>query len=157
MAYGEIYTVSFEAVAVTAVQDLFEINAASTKPLRIHAIYLAQYTEEGDAADELVRLRVRRGLTSSGSAGSTSTPAALNPSAAAASFTCEINNTTQASGGSPVTLHVDSFNLRAGYQLILTPDCQWIVPISGRLTVELQEAPTDSVTMTGVMYVEEIG
>lgn len=157
MLAGNVYTVSFEGVAATAVQDLFEINANSAKPLRVHALYISQYTEEGDAQDEVLRLRVRRGLSTSGSGGSTATPAALNPSAAAASFTCEINNTTQASTGSPVTLHVDAFNVRAGYQLILPPEMQWVIPVSGRLTVELNEAPADSVTLNGVMYVEEIG
>jgi hypothetical protein len=154
---GNVYTVSFEGVAATVVQDLFEINASSTKSLRVLGLFLSQYTEEGDAQDELLRVRVRRGLATSGSGGSTSTPAALNPSSSAASFTAEINNTTQASTGSPVTLHVDAFNVRAGYVLILPPEMQWIVPASGRLTIELNEAPTDSVTLGGTLYVEEIG
>ena len=157
MAYGEIYSVVFEGVAVTAVQDLFEINASSTKPLRIHSIYISQYTEEGDAQSEMLRLRVRRATSTSGSGGSAPTPVAINPSAAAASFTAEVNNTTQATGGSPVVLHVDTWNVQAGYQLILTPETQWTVPVSTRFTVELNEAPTDSITMCGTIYVEEIG
>lgn len=154
---GNVYTVSFEGVAVTAVQDLFEINAGSTKSLRILGLMLSQYTEEGDAQDEMLRLRVRRGVATSGSGGSAPTPAPVNPSSAASSFTAEVNNTTQASTGTPVTLHVDAFNVRAGYVLILPPEMQWIVPAGGRLTVELNEAPADSISMGGTIYVEEIG
>lgn len=157
MYTGNVYTVVFEGVAVTAVQDLFEIVAAAGKPLRILGLMLSQYTEEGDAQDELLRLRVRRGLTTSGSGGTAPTPAALSPSSSAASFTAEVNNTTQASTGSPVTLHVDAFNVRAGYNLILPPEMQWEVAGSSRLTVELNEAPADSVTMNGVIYVMEMG
>lgn len=157
MYTGNVYTVSFEGVVVTAVQDLFEINASSTKPLRILGLMLSQYTEEGDAQDELLRLRVRRGLATSGSGGSAPTPAPLSPSSAASSFTAEVNNTTQASTGSPVTLHVDAFNVRAGYCLILPPEMQWEIQVSGRLTIELNEAPADSVTMNGTLYVMEMG
>lgn len=158
MAYGEIYTVVFEAVAATAVQDLFEINAAAGKPLRVHALMLSQHTEVGDAQSELLRFKVIRAHSTSGSGGSAPTPAPLNPSAAASSFTAEVNNTTQATGGSPITLHADTWNVQAGLALILPPELHWVVPGGGRLVVAMSTtAPADSITLSGTLYVEEIG
>jgi len=51
---GRMYAVTFEAVAVTAAQDFFELTPADDKPLLIHGIYLAQSSDVGDANDELL-------------------------------------------------------------------------------------------------------
>lgn len=151
-------TVVFNSVAVTAQQDFFEINASSTKPLKIHALYLSQSTEVGDVQEEGLAILVKRGATTSGSGGgSAPTPVVLPPSAAAVSFTAEINNTTKATSGTIVTLHSDNWNVRTGFVLILTPSMQWEVPAGGRLTVELATTPADSITMSGTIYVEELG
>ena len=48
---GRKYTLSFEAVAVTAAQDLFELVAASGKPIDILSIRIGQSSDAGDASD----------------------------------------------------------------------------------------------------------
>lgn len=154
---GEIYTVQFSAVAVTAAQDFFTLISGSTKPLIVHGFFLGQHTEFGDAQDESLQIRVRRGQTSSGSAGSTPTPVPINPSGAASTFTAHVNDTTIANGGTIVTLHSDGMMVRGGYQIWFTPETRPVVAISSRLTVELVSTPADSITMDGTIYVEEVG
>lgn len=154
---GRMYTVEFENVAVTAAQDFFEIVPADDKPCAIHAIHLSQSTEVGDSAEEMLRVKIIRGHTTSGSGGSTSTAAPLDPSDTAAGFTCEVNNTTIASVGTTADLHSESFNVRAGWVYIPTPECRPKVSQGNTsLVVRLLAAPADSVTMNGTMYVEEL-
>ena len=156
---GRMYSVSFTAVAVTAQQDFFEITPADDKPCVIHALYLAQSSDAGDAADEQLAIRVVRGHSTSGSGGSAPTPRPMNPSDTAAGFASEVNNTTIASSGTGVDLHADAFNVRAGYQMIWTPEMRPQVSQGAGVTlcVRLVTTPADSLTMSGTLLVEEQG
>lgn len=159
MTLGRIYTVSFENVAVTASQDFFEITPADDKPCIVHALYLANLTDFGDAQEEGLRLKIIRGHATSGSGGSAPTPRPMNPSDAAAGFASEVNNTTIASAGTGVDLHCDGWNIRVPYVWIPTPEMRPIVTQGAgtTLVVRLMAAPADSVTMSGTLYVEEQG
>jgi len=154
---GRIYTVTFAAVAVTAVQDLFEVVAAAGKNCRILALYLAQYSDAKDAEEELLSILLKSGATTSGSGGSSPTPVPMNVTDAAAGFSAETNNTTKATAGTIVTHHADAWNVRVPYQLILPEQMQVELTGSRRFTVELVNAPTDSITVNGTLYVEEFG
>lgn len=154
---GRMYTVSFTAVAVTAAQDLFEVVAPADSVVVLHAIYLGQTTELADAAEEQLRIAIKSGSTTSGSGGSSATPVPLSLGDAAFGGTAEVNNTTQATSGTIVTHHNDTWNLRGPYQLIFTPEMRKVLSPSARMTVELLAAPADSVTMSGTLYLEEIG
>lgn len=153
---GRMYTVQFENVAVTAAQDFFELTPADDKPLIIHAIYLSQSTEVGDAAEEMMRIQIIRGHTTSGSGGSAPTPVALDPAGAAAGFTAEVNNTTIASVGTTVVCHSETFNERTGWVYLPTPEMRpKVSQANTTIVVRLLAAPADSVTMAGTVYVEE--
>jgi hypothetical protein len=154
---GRLYAITFENVAVTASQDLFEIAPADDKPVCIHACYLSQSTELGDAAEEQLRIKIIRGHATSGSGGTAPTPAPLNPADAAAGFVAEVNNTTIASTGTAVDLHAETFNVRSGWVYMPTPEAR---PGASQgnttLVVRLMAAPADSVTMSGTLIVEEL-
>lgn len=156
---GAMYTVSFSGVTVAAQQDFFELTAASAKPLVIHMIELSQSSDVGDAAEEGLSILIKRhtSASTSGSGGSTPTAAALNPSSASASLSVEANNTTKVSGGSSTTLHSTNWNVRVPYLYVPPPECRPNVQGGGRLTVELATTPADSLTVSGTIYVEEIG
>lgn len=155
---GRMYTVSFTAIASpTAIWDIFEISPADDKPCIVHAIFLGQTTELGDTAEEQLALRLIRGFTSSGSVGTTTTPRSLNPSDAAAGFTCETNNTTIATTGTTNDLHADSWQIRGPYALIFTPEMRPIVTQANTTLVLRASAPADSITISGTLYVEEAG
>jgi len=156
---GRMYSVSFEAVAVTAAQDFFEISPADDKPVLVHGLYLSQASDVGDAADEMLRIKILRGHTTSGSGGSAPTPAPLQSSAGtAAGFAAEVNNTTIASAGTAVDLHAEAFNIRAGLQYIPTPEARpGASQANTTLIVRLMAAPADSLTMSGTLILEERG
>lgn len=156
---GRMYVVSFEGVAVSAAQDFFELSPADDKPVLIHALYLSQSSDVGDAAEELLRVTIKRGHTTSGSGGSAFTPVPLQSSAgAAAGAAAEINNTTIASAGTAVVLHAETFNIRAGLAYIPTPECRpGASQANTTLVVRLEAAPADALTMSGLLVFEELG
>ena len=151
---ARIYSATFEEVAVTAVQDLFEIVAPADMSVAIHGFMISQSSDAGDSESEQLNVLVHRGSTS-GSGGSTPTPAPLAVGDVASTVTVEANNTTQSTEGT--ILHSESFNVMAGLQVWLPPELRWLISPSGRLNIELQTAPADSLTMSGTVYFEEIG
>ncbi|MGB0971526.1 MAG: hypothetical protein ACPGVG_11250 [Mycobacterium sp.] len=151
---GRMYSAIFEKVAATAAQDLFEVVAPSTAIVVVHALYLSQDTEEGDAQSEMLSLLIHRG-TATGSGGTSETPNPLDPGDSAFGGTCEVNNTTQSVEGTH--LHSDAWNVQIPYQMVWTPETRPVVPPSGLFIVELQDAPADSVTISGTLYFEEMG
>lgn len=156
---GRMYTISFEGVTVSAAQDLFEVLVPADAIGVLHALYLSQSSDAGDAESEQLSISIQRitGAPTSGSGGSTPTPRPVEEGDAAAGITAEANNTTQLTGGTSVTLHRESFNVMAGLAYIPTPEMRPIFSPSTRCLVELPSAPADALTMDGVMYIEEIG
>lgn len=152
-----IYTVEFENVSVTASQDLFELTPAANKAIAVVGLELSQSSDVGDAAEEILRYRVIRGLATSGSAGAAPTPVSLDPNGSAASFTAETNNTTVATAGTAVNLHSGTFNIRSGLFLWLPPECIWkCTNTQTLLVVRLMAAPADALSMSGTIYVHEL-
>lgn len=158
---GRMYTAPFAGVAVTAAQDLWEVLAGTGKPVVVHGYHLFQTTDTGDAAEEILRLETVRGVGSvtSGSGGSTVTPQQVNNTDAASGMTVEINNTTRmaAGSGSLETLEQHGFNVRIPTPFWWTPEMRPIILPGERWTLAIQAAPTDSLTMSGTLYLEEIG
>lgn len=156
---SRMYTVQFNGVTVTAAtqQDFFEIVAPSDAIVRIHEIGLSQSTELGDAEEESLSILMKSGSTTSGSGGSTPTAIPIEFGDAAFGGTCEANNTTKATGGTIVTHQAWNWNIRSAFQHIWTPEqCPKISP-SRRWTLELASNPTDNITMSGYVVLEEIG
>lgn len=153
---SRIYTSSFDAVAVSAAQDLFELVAPSTGVVLLHELGLSQSSDYKDAEEEGLRLRLRSGQTTSGSGGST--PAAVPRLLGDAAYggTVEANNTTQATAGTIVVHHVWCWNIRVPFQQIWTPETRPVLRASRRGTVELVAAPADAITMSGYIVFEEI-
>lgn len=156
---GRMYAVVFDNVTVTAGQDLFEVTPADDKAVLIHAVYLSQSSDVGDAQEELLRVTIKRGHTTGGSSGSTFTPVPLSSSAGAAfGGIAKTNNTTVATSGTAVLLHAEAFNVRAGMAYIPTPEARpGASQANTTLVVRLEAAPADSLTMSGTLIIEELG
>lgn len=152
-----VYTVQFNGVAVTAQQDFFELTASSTKPIVILALSLSQSTEVGDAQEEGLSILLKSGQTTSGTGGTAPTPVSTDSSGSAASFTAEVNNTTKASVGTIVTHAAWNWNVRVPFDVVFTPEQQLIMAASRRCTIELGTTPADSITVSGTIWVQEIG
>lgn len=153
---SRMYTVQFSGVTVSVAQDFFEIAPATNRPIAIWGLHLAQYSDVGDAAEEILRYQVIRGFTTSGSGGTAPTPTPTDEFDPAAGFTAEVNNTTVATTGTTVTLHSGSFNVRVGESLWLPPEAVWQCSAgASRIVVRLSAAPVDPVDMVGTLYVYE--
>lgn len=156
---GRIYSVVFGAVAVAAAQDLFELSAAANKPIELVGIIIAQAgaADVGDAQEEVLRIQVVRGNTTSGSGGSAVTPRPVKRTDPAAGFAAEANNTTVASAGTAVTLYEDGFNVRAGHLFMFPEGCEPDAINGELLCLRLPTAPADSITLSGTLLVRELG
>lgn len=153
---GRTYAVTFNAVAVSAAQDLFEITPADDKPCEIVSLSIGQYSDAGDAAAELLSIQIIRGFTASGSGGSSATPTPMGPGSAAAGFSAEVNNTTVANTGTTTTLLSDAFNVQAGYNYIPPLDARPVVGQGNTTLVVRITAPADALTMNGTLVVREL-
>lgn len=152
-----VYSVQFNAVAVTAQQDFFEITAAAGKNLEIMAVILGQTSDAKDAEEEILSLLFKAGQTTTGSGGTTPTAIPRSVTNAAAGFTAKVNNTTKASAGTIVTHHADAWNIRGPYLWLPPEDMRIQLTGSRRFTVELATTPADSITCHGTVYVKEYG
>lgn len=150
---GIMYSASFEEVAVTAAQDLFEVSAAAASMVIVHSVTITQSSDAGDAQAEMLPILIHRG-TATGSGGTTVTPSPLNLGDPVFSGGCEANNTGQSAEG--IFLHAEAFNVQIGFYYLPPPESRVFVPPSGFFIVELQAAPSDSLTMNGTIVFEEV-
>ena len=158
---SRMYTVEFEdqlAAIADGDIDLFEITPVSNQPCLVHAVFVEQSSETGDAEEEFLRFRVIRGHTTSGSGGVLTTPRPLDPGDAASGFAAETMNDVVASVSTVNNLHSGTFNVRTGLALVLTPEMRWMVTnAQTTLVVRMMAAVTDAIQMSGTLYVEELG
>lgn len=150
---GRVYTSTFQNVAVSAVQDLWEITAPSTGMVRILSAHVGQESDAGDAQAEMLRIGITR-YASSGSGGAVDTPRPNNVGHAAFGGTVERNNTTQ--GGTPTEVFIESWNVQIGWHYNPIPEEMFWVPPSGIIAIELAVAPNDALTINSFVTFEEI-
>ena len=155
MPLGRMYTAQISAVAVTAIQDAIELNVPSDAVVIVHSIRIAQYSDVGDAAAEMLPVQLSRATGTAGSGGSVVTAIAHSKGDSAYGGTVEFNNDTQA--GTVVEILSDSFNIRSGWLYNPPPDERIALSPSVVFLVELPVAPTDSLTMEMSITFEELG
>lgn len=157
---GRIYQTMTAAVAVTTAIDLWEILAATAKPVRIHAWGICQTTDLGDAQEEVLRINEVRGVSTvtSGSGGSSPTVHPLDDNDAACGATVEANNTTRMAVGTGTleTLTERGWNIRIPLEVIYTPETRPRVNPGDRWTLGIVAAPADSVTISTFITFEEL-
>ncbi len=133
--------------------------ASTAKQFILHEVVIAQSSDYGDAAAEGLSVLIKRatGSYTSGSGGSTVTPAKHLTNDAAAGPTAEVNNTSQASAGSGAltTLRAEAFNVQVGYQYLPPPEQRYTYLAAEACVVSIT-APADAITLSGTMVIEEI-
>lgn len=158
---GRVYTIQGGPTANTVKIDFFSATPADDKPCKLHAVYIGQTTEFGDAAEELLEVFITRGGTAmtAGSGGAAPTPQPVDSSAeSAAGFTARTLDTTIATFTSGVVVHRDAFNVRTGWQYIPAPEDRiGFSQANGGISCSLNAAPLDSITWTITAYIEEQG
>jgi hypothetical protein len=140
---GRVYSAAFKSITV------------------IHGWMLSQTTETGDAAEEMLLLTTNRGVGSvtSGSGGAAVTPQPREDQDSAYGGTIERNNTTVMAAGSGTLeeLEVYAWNVRVPFQMVYPPELRPVIAPGNRWTLEMESTPADSITMSGVVWLEEIG
>ena len=150
---GRTYFAVMDRIAVSAAQDLFEIQTSATSGIDILSCVVSQSSDYGDAQAEGLPILIIRGHTTTGN-GTTITPAQANPNGGAFGGTVKRNSTTAATGGSPVTVHADAFNVQAGWMYTPVPKAIISVAPSSRVVVNLPVAPADAITVSATLVFE---
>lgn len=155
MARSRSYSVQFNNVAITAVQDLIALYCGAMG-LELHGMVIGQVS--GTTVANL-RLSVKRlpATVTAGTGGNAATPRKAMSGDAAAVVTARINDTTQASSsGSAVTLLSDIFNTVNGYQFFWPPDDRPTFSPNEAAVFSLDQAPGSSMQMSGTLLFGEL-
>ena len=148
--------------AFTASIDVFELLAATGKPVELIAFEFGQTSEVGDAQEEQLPLKLVRlsGSFTSGSGGGTSTfrrTASTNDTAP--DVTLETGNTTQAAAGSGTANEVADFvwNVRTSCLYVPVPEERFVLLPGEALALQMISAPVDSISaIRGRIVVREL-
>lgn len=149
---GRMFTAQFTDVAVTAQQDLFQIEALVT-PAIIHAVFLSQTTDVGDAAAENLSILLRRATDA---VTDDVVEVKLDEGSAAANADIAVNETTELVTGSSI-IHSEAWNIALPFVWMPPPEMRIVVKIGEVFCVNLNTTPADSITMSGTIYFEEMG
>ncbi len=159
---ARIYTLPYTGTLTLAGgdADLFEINPADDKPVRLRGLILAQTSEVADAAEESLRISIiRLPLTVTSGNGTAVTPVAVDSHESAAAFTAKVNGATVATtSGTAVTLEESAWNIRMSPLERWWPDEQFAPTVyqAEALVVRCQSTVADDITIAITAYVEEI-
>jgi len=119
---------------------------------------IGQTSDSGDAAEELLRIRVRRqtGTFTVGSGGAAVTVVRTHEGDAATSLTVRRNDTTPATGTFE-TLVPLVWNVRIPLEKIWTPENAPTFFGTSDLIIDLPAAPADALSCNAYAEVEELG
>jgi hypothetical protein len=158
---SRIYTVVLAATVTAAGTDtdLFELNPADDKPIKIRGLVLGQTSEVGDTAEEAVRISIiRLPATVTSGNGSAATPQPTDDIDVAAGFSAEVNGTTVATtSGTASTVEEFAWNLRSSPLERWWPDPEFAPKArqGAALVVRMQTTLADDASFACTVYVEE--
>ena len=140
--------------------DLWEINPADDKPVRLWGFVLGQTSEVADAQEEGLRITVKRlRATVTSSNGTAGTAEAADEANLAPSLSWEYNGATVATTtGDTETLAELGWNNRQTPFDFWYPDerfCPKVVQ-GEALVIRLEDTVADDMTFVGMAFVEEI-
>jgi hypothetical protein len=152
---SRIYTVSFENISVSAVQDLLEITPADDKPIRLKSLLV---TVRDSETNEQFTSTIKRasGAYTSGSGGGSPTIAKASSIDGTVGFAAERNNTTRATGGTIENLHVEGWPSQGGLNVTPLPGCEFTATHGEALIVGLENAPAGATGFNATAVIEEL-
>ena len=155
-----MYTVTGNALAITTAgtdSDFIELTAGDDKPIELVGLAIFITSEVQEAQEEWINMKIIRGHTTSGSTPEVSpTPRPCNHLDPAATFTCEMDNTTIASAGTAVDLASPALNVRAGYEVFYPAEAGfWTDQAQGLLVVRCMTTVADDVVANITAWVNE--
>jgi hypothetical protein len=140
--------------------DLLLALPADDKPIRLKGWIFGQTSEEGDAAEEAVRITMQRftATVTNGSGGSAVTPTKTDETDPAAGFTARCNDTTVATTSGTATLKEEiGWNIRnSPWERIIDEPDRPVARQGEALIVRLEDTPADDITGCLTFLVEEL-
>jgi hypothetical protein len=156
---------SFTLTTAGGNTDLFQLNPATNKPIRLVGFRLGNTTEVGDAAEEGLELQLMHmtaTVTDGAGTGSTTvTPSSTpRPGATAAGFTARVNSPTVATttGTTTICEYIGWVNRMSPLE-IWYPDPKWTTEaIAGEVIIlRCNTTLADDMTLQLSLFVEEEG
>ena len=154
MARGRVYTVGFNNVTLSAVQDVLAIYAGASMAFEVHFVKLGQVTQTTIGGARL-RLRHLPATVTTGSGGTSQVLAAALPNDASATVTARANDTTQATTSGTAKDMPDVWDLPFGY-LWMPPEADRIVIKPSEAFVVSLDTALSSVIANGHMAIAEL-
>lgn len=159
---SRIYAATYQGTITNAGgdADLFSIQPADDKPIKIRGFRLSQISEVGDAAEEGLRITLKRlpATFTVGSGGSSVTPVPMDSADTACGATVRANDTTVATtSGTAVTLEEIGWNERNSPCDFWYPDerfCPKVKQGEG-LVLRMETTPADDFTGLFTIWIEE--
>lgn len=156
-ALPRLYSIVFENVTVSAVQDLMIVKASATNGLALRRFSLSASGVTA-AAEMRVRLKRLPATVTIGSGGTAPTVQKVQSrlNVASLSTNARVNDTSQATtSGTAVTLANWNWNVLQDFiEVPATEEERWEADVSEALCVDLIAAPASTV-LSGVMVFEE--
>lgn len=155
---GRRYTVTFENVTISAAQDLVALKGSTGKTCRVRRAWFGMTNTTLQTAQGM-RLNVKyaSATLTLGSGGSAPTPRPMDPGDAAASFTCRVNDTTQATtSGAFVNLEPDGIHNYGGEKMNWGNDGP-AFGLNEGVILELLSTVSGTCAFSGGVEVEETG
>lgn len=149
---GRMFTVQFTDTAVTAQQDLFQIESLVT-PVTIHGVFLSQISDVGDAAAENLSIRIARVTDAVTDDLAT---VKLDNGSVTQTADVAVNETSELTTGLEV-VHSEAWNIALPFVWMPPPEMRIVGEIGNVIVVNLNTTPADSITMSGTLYFEESG
>jgi len=159
---SRIYAITYNGTITNAGgnTDIFSIQPADDKPIKLRGFRLSQISEVGDTGEEGLRVTVKRlpATFTVGSGGSSVSAIPMDSADAACGATCRANDTTVATtSGSAVTLEEIGWNERNSPCDFWYPDerfCPKVKQGEG-LVICLETTPADDLTGCFTAWIEE--
>ena len=153
-----IYGANFSAQAVTTATDIFEVTPAADRPVVIYGLSLGQTTDLQDAAEEVLMIGVYRDCTA-GSGGTANTEYIYTNHSVGATNTAATRSLGTASTGGTL-IDIIPWNIRIPLLWIPVPEMRPkftnLAAEGPTSTFRLIAAPTDSITVSAVLYWTEL-
>ncbi len=149
---GRRFSVSFTEVAVTAQQDLFQLEALVV-PAKLLMCVLSQTSDVGDAAAEGLSIQIRRFTDA---VTNDLAEVKLDGGDGAANANLAINETTELVVGQEI-IHSEAWNIAVPWIYIPIPELRPVIQIGNGVAINLNTTPADSITISGTLYFEEMG
>jgi hypothetical protein len=154
---ARVYTTSFQAVSVSAAQDMLYLLTSSTVPIEIHSVTLSQKTLTAWEGKDFTFRRLTATVTA-GSGGASVTPVAHTPNDTAAATTARRNDTTVATTSGSNTV-IKPFNWLLLNEFYWSPagyDDRIIIAPNTAFVIRLDTAPSAAMTASGEITFAEL-